>query len=746
MSNKFLYKIKKAFSLMELTICILIVSVLMLVSVPLIQDQMKKTDEYAYFLAFKTVERLGSQIVAFGDPEEGVSIAYNKTDFPDSEGFFEKLTNKIIPKAYALRTVLISYPSYEYDMARVCNDNSNVIQEYGTNAGLLFTKQRLGITDCNTMYTTTARLNKRFACNNSAAVLGTESINNVLKGVSNISGLTTNPSSETFCNEIALPSCRATVPPAYQSKVHAEYKLITLNQSGGGDHGSGKEQYGQCIIYVDDMDVVPGSTGTEGTQSTTGAIGGVTAITCNDAGYTNMSGSLSEITCNCDGSNPSHAINNQTVCCPTPAEGNVAYADLSGSCIENGCPLGAYDEINQTCCPDHAFYSHTLGHCVCAQGYTPTIEDGVVANCTLIEGADKCPAGYHYDEDSDNCVVNAPITKASRFCQLIVDNYNVSSSSCNTFDEEVEIAGADNISYYGDLFDAITANNTQYLSSKAVDGAFLNLTPNIVFANGLKLWILGDKVASIAGLSFNPTNYSPEINACADRDIHTQAECNALEDDSKYFCKGTNNCFTIDKGDGAIKLGDARNCCQVADFKDLQHQFAGNSYLRDARVYAINGFTVFVDITGDKDSDQGGGTLWKDVFPFYVSANGEVYPGYPLTGSEGGAVSASGALSLPTKYQGGNSSSLATDVYYYDIVNGRRTKRMAYSAVSYARAKCLALQVSAYSPYCQNLGNKFRKYGEHAADERFDQYIYHTDNPCWHHRCYVHLKNKIKFL
>lgn len=737
MNNKFLYNIRKAFSLMELTICILIVSILLLVSIPLIQDQMKKTDEYAYFLAFKTVEKLGSQIVAFGDPAEGISIVYNKMEFPNNEGLFEKFANKITPPTYASRTVLLSFPSHEYDMARICNDNTNVVQEYGTNAGFLFTKARLGITTCDTIYTTTARLNKRFACNHISAVIGTETINNVLKGNS-ITGLTTNPNAETFCTEIALPACKATVPSAYQSKVHAEYKLITLNQSGSGDHGSGKEQYGQCIIYVDDMDIVSSLTGTEGTQSSTGETPTDTDITCTDAGYTNMSGSLSAITCNCDGSNPVHAINNQSVCCPTPADGNVAYANLSSSCIENGCTLGAYDEINQTCCPAHAFYSHTLGHCVCAQGYTPSVSEGNLT-CNEIEGAAKCPAGYHYVEASDTCVVNAPITKASRFCQLIVDNYNVSSSNCDTFGEAIAIDGTDeSIEYNGDLFDAITADNTAYLSSKAVDGAFLNLDPNIVFSNGLKLWILGDKVASIAGLSFNPTNYSPEINACADREIHTQAECDAIEDDSKYFCKGTNHCFTIDKGDGAIKLGDARNCCQVADFKDLQNMFAGNSYLRDSRVYAVNGFTVFVDITGDKDSDQGGGTLWKDVFPFYVSANGEVYPGYPLTGSK-----TETGIAL---YQGGNSSALATDVYYYDIVDGRRTKQMAYSAIPYARAKCLALQVSAYTPYCQNLGSKFRKYGSHTSDERLDQYIYSEDNPCWHHRCYVHLKNKIKFL
>ena len=125
--------------------------------------------------------------------------------------------------------------------------------------------------------------------------------------------------------------------------------------------------------------------------------------------------------------------------------------------------------------------------------------------------------------------------------------------------------------------------------------------------------------------------------------------------------------------------------------------------------------------------------MWKDVFPFYVSSNGLVYAGYPLNASKAD-------ISL---YQGGNSSALSSDVYYFDIVDGVRRKQVIYSSIPYARAQCFALQVSAFTPYCQNLGTKFK--GGQKYD-KIDKYIYSNDNPCWKHRCYVHVKNKIKFL
>ena len=92
-----------------------------------------------------------------------------------------------------------------------------------------------------------------------------------------------------------------------------------------------------------------------------------------------------------------------------------------------------------------------------------------------------------------------------------------------------------------------------------------------------------------------------------------------------------------------------------------------------------------------------------------------------------------------------------SDVYYFDVVTREdgsklRKKQMAYTSIPYSRAQCFALQVSAFTPYCQNLGSKFRLSRKGQTYEKMDQYIYSDENPCWKHRCYVHVKNKIKFL
>lgn len=730
-------KFKKAFSLLELTICILIVSIIIVVCVPLIMDQMKKTEEYSYFLGYKTVEKLGAQIIAYGDPIYGDnSTAMNKQDMEFRSAFsnsvihkIDKLSKIITPKAHAGRTVIVSFPSYEYDFARLCQEpehNSNVLKNYEDEAGNGFTDVEISNMGCLGMYNDNDKVQLRFGC----------------KGGSYAKQVIRNPYSdvsfETFCSNI-LSECRSI--STYSSyNLQKEVKREILNQADN------RSEYYQCIIYVqDDTTALTGASGsidTMGVYPTT-----YLEASCNNNGYSNVTGTT-KTGCFC---NPGTvmAVNHPNVCCSTPSVGNVAYADKNGNCVTNGCKFGAYNESHgedeSSCCPDHSYYSRTLGYCACAQGYTPKVTDGV-KSCEKISPL-NCPKGFHAEPNgtAENavCVVNPPIIKANRFCELIVDNYNVSYSNCDAsvFNGTKSLGdGYDTVNYNKSLFDAMTSGSTPYLSAQAVGGAFNSVSPNIVFANGVKLWILGDKVASIAGLSFNPTDYSPEINGCVDAKVYSQSECNSLEG-TKYFCKGGNRCYKIDPGNSARKLADARNCCDTVDFEDLRKTFMSNTYLRDPRAYAVSGFTVFVDITGDKDSDQGGGTLWKDVFPFYVGSNGTVYPAYPLNASKSD-------ISL---YQGGNSSALNSDVYFFDVITREdgskyRKKQMAYTSIPYSRAQCFALQVSAFTPYCQNLGSKFRLSREGKTYQKMDQFIYSSENPCWQHRCYVHVKNKIKFL
>ena len=58
------------FTLMEIMISLAIVAILVLVTLPVINKQLEKADEYSYYLAYKTVEKMAGQIVAIGDPTE----------------------------------------------------------------------------------------------------------------------------------------------------------------------------------------------------------------------------------------------------------------------------------------------------------------------------------------------------------------------------------------------------------------------------------------------------------------------------------------------------------------------------------------------------------------------------------------------------------------------------------------------------------------------------------------------------
>ena len=451
------------------------------------------------------------------------------------------------------------------------------------------------------------------------------------------------------------------------------------------------------------------------------------------------------LNCTCDAAHPVKALNNKNVCCATPPSGKYAYySHKSASCVN--CPFGAFDEKADSCCPaDNSHYSSSLGKCVCDEGYTPDSDTNLQA-CNM--SGRTCPLGSHLQDSNCvndcKCISNSPIIKAKRFCELVSYYWNVSSHSCNTFLED------DGVGYYSSLYSAITADNKPYLSADAVVGAFRDIEPNITFANGLMMWILSDKSASIPGLSYNPEGITPKINTCKVMDDTSEESCTA----PSYYCKNDEKCLTITQGEGNNILKDARNCCSTSNLSDLVFMYEGKDYLRDSRTYAINGFTVFIDINGKKDNDElgGGGTLWKDVFPFYVSSNGKVYPGYPLNAKkkctdstecteEQSSVTADSA----SLYQGGNSTYLSTDVFYYDIIDGKRTKITVYPSVPYARAICLAGEISAYTPYCQNLGSKFRVVGDNSYS-RIDQFVYSDDNPCYKHSCFVKLKNKIKFL
>lgn len=425
-----------------------------------------------------------------------------------------------------------------------------------------------------------------------------------------------------------------------------------------------------------------------------------------NAGGSAGNGKYYSTNCVCKSGYPYIAANNSKVCCPQPdTPDSTVYATAYNTCIS--CATDFNPHTN-TCCPEHSVFNGSTS-CECVEGYTAQ-GSGAGMWCKLT----SCAKGSHLDEENEVCVPNVPIIKAKRLCEKIADNWNIISSSCNGFTDT---------KYNTSVFNAAKGTDNQYLSIKSKDGAFSRLTPHITFTNGLRLWILGNKMASIPGLSYNPTSISDTQNICRDitnvggaNQKTTPTTCKATS--GEYLCRGEKHCFTMDSN-SLNKMGDARNCCSSSDVTDL----LGGDPEKDNRAFAINGFTVFVDINGEK----GAGTLWEDVFPFYVSANGRVYPGYPLNADKS-KTSASTSL-----YTAGNSSTmLPTDVYYYetDINTDRRQRYIAYPNVSFARAACEARWIGKNTPYCLNLGKKYKDIN--------------GTNPCDSHKCFVSVRNKLR--
>jgi len=711
-------KLKNAFTLMEIGISLLIVSILVMLCIPIVVNQTKKTDEFAYYMAFKTVEKMASQIVAFGDPEGAIILDEENTGalnlytplksknyITNSESGLSKF---LMPKAHAAiqTSEIVSFPSYEYDYVRVCLGNPHVVKDYDVYAGNTWSAIEIQTVQnealCKNLFRTDDFIKKRFMCSNM-------SLANVKSMLT-----TTNYNALDYCKWLAQ-NCTG----AYNCNSDKKncYKEVLLTQT------SNIASYGECIISVNDPDL-------EYTQPSLGVGSDETvnnSINCNKYGFTNMDNNAASTAffCECSASAPVRAINNSNVCCPTPQTGKFPYyASAAVPCLN--CSYGAFNEKTRTCCPQNSHYSSALAKCVCSEGYTPNNADSPTV-CNI--SGNTCPAGSHLVDNV--CISNSPIVSAKRFCELVSYNWNVSTHNCDKFKDDEGVA------YYEDLYNAITKSNTPYLSSKAVVGAFNTVEPNIIFANGLRMWILSDKSASIAGLSYNPDDYAPKVNICKYNADTVETSCTNGTD---YYCKNDEKCFSVDAGNGSQKLKDSRNCCSTADFSDLITQYEGKDYLKDSRTYAINGFTVFIDINGTKDNDEmgGGGTLWKDVFPFYVSSNGHVYPAYPLNAAKANADNTKDSSSL---FQGGNSSALSADVFYYDVIDGKRQKINVYPSIPYARALCLSIEISAYTPYCQNLGSKFRD-----SHTPIDNFIYSNSNPCYNHRCFVKLKNKVKFL
>lgn len=769
---------KSGFTLMEIAIAVMIVGLLTAIVIPIVRNQVAKLDEYSYYTAYKAVEKLGGQIVALGlDPCvtnpnsnecRGIAtidgqnvLTKNKiaTDFDINKKvkFFistigdkfvyseQYLFKKLFPKSYADDNdgwdILFSWTDDEYQEAnlryRMCNGEKIYVQQdengnpkkdpegnpvyetadsfFGPNACVGYTKSASASIEGESGSTNIA-INSALEQFYSSAycTISNDTLANYIKQKSNENN------AQTFCSSYIAPNCKKDAVLDSQAGIHYKYNWVKTAEGGYDDEGQWEDPTYTCQILSKDNSPNQGYNGTDTKWERQPVASNVCSAS---AGYYNMynAGAPYYIDCQCiAGYDVSE--NNDKVCCQIPNKNNIkSFATSTNSC--RTCEDADFNTRLNSCCTKYSKFNGT--NCQCINGYRAKSVDAnnEPTQCEIA----SCVGGSHLETDefgNKSCVANSPITKAADLCRSINYYWHTRNSSCNF------TTAASNLTVNNAVYEAAKGTNNKYLSVASKEGAFNAITPNIELMNGLRLWILGDKTASIPGLSFNPASITTNTqNMCIDLNKNTKQSCTAA---GGYFCSSENHCFKLDNV-GMGSMGDARNCCASTDLTTLASSDPTN-YEKDNRAFAISGFTVFVDINGSK----GSGTLWEDVFPFYVGANGTVYPGYPLDG-----IKSKDAAGTSLYIAGNGVQDLSVDVFYYETRGSYRKKTMAYPNVSYARGACFAKKVKAYTPYCQNLGLKSRDSGNNSANIKGE--INSNSNPCNSQFCQLSVRKKVRF-
>ncbi len=799
---------KSGFTLMEIAIAVMIVGLLTAIVIPIVRNQVAKLDEYSYYTAYKTVEKLGGQIVALGldpcvaveympageerDKKEKECRGLPTTTSLNTQNIFTKnkiasefdinkkvkffistigdkfvyseqyLFKKLFPKSYADRAdegwdILFSWDDDDYKEAnlryRMCNgekiyvktDNEgnqikdaegNPVYEtadsfFGNGACVGYTKSgNASVEGGGTTTTAADSVFEGLFYEKEYCTISNATLANYIKQKSNENN------AKTFCSSYIAPNCKRVI----DSSAEYEFSYDWIETSPAYTYFDEEENRNvtepatySCQILRKNNSPNQGYNGTD-TKWERQPVGA--NVCAGTSGYFQMynAGDPYYIDCQCS-AGKDLTENNDKFCC-TPRAGYKCYAKLDSIssnyvaentaikyCLNNS----DFNQNTKECCADYARFNGV--NCQCINGYrtdprSGSYSDGSPKACQQA----SCVGGSHLEEDefgNTSCVANSPITKANDLCKSIDYYWNTRSASCN-----FTTTGSNNLAVNNAVYEAAKGSNGRYLSVASREGTFNSITPNIEMANGLRLWILGDKTASIPGLSFNPSSITTNTqNMCVDLNKNTKQSCDAA---GGYFCSSENHCFKLDNV-GMTSMGDARNCCASTDLTTLAYADPTN-YEKDNRAFAISGFTVFVDINGTK----GSGTLWEDVFPFYVGANGTVYPGYPLDG-----VKAKDTAGTSLYIAGNGVQDLAVDVFYYETHGKYRQKIMAYPNVSYARGACFAKKVKAYTPYCQNLGLKSRGSGENSADIKGE--INSNTNPCNSRFCQLSVRKKVRF-
>ena len=132
-----------------------------------------------------------------------------------------------------------------------------------------------------------------------------------------------------------------------------------------------------------------------------------------------------------------------------------------------------------------------------------------------------------------------------------------------------------------------------------------------------------------------------------------------------------------------------------AEIPVLANNIQGASYDGVPNVNTY-GYTIYLDIDGEK----GPSTLWKDVYPFYITMSGTVIPAYNMT--------------VNSEETGGNSRHhLMTSIQKESIdATGHRKLYWVSKSVSYKDGACSAGYIGASTAYCHGVPLKASCSGE----------------------------------
>ena len=639
------FKKKSGFTLTEISIALLIVGILVAITLPVIKKQLTKSDEFSYYLAFKTVEDIASRVATA--PVDNNTEAYNHGLFPAAiaDTLYEEI---MIPSIDATQKRNI----YDATLKNVAT------AAYKTK----FFQSILPCYFCDNTKPTAPSSETFYICSGGKLVNHGSNLNNL--------------SSNIYCTE-NIPEVPEPEDPG------------TGGSFEGGEGGSFEPIEEVELEYPYIKLWIPIALSSNSSASSTTVSNSATTV----------SGSTTSCAAGLTGITTSGAC----IC----SRGNIP----SGSTCITLVTDRDFNPKTQAYCTSTEYYDYESGTCKAISSATTTVH---------------CQPGSRANATNTECYRNSiPIT-AKGFCNAIADTYNIDNANCNTF------ASSGSTSYYQGVYNAVVttltegSNSVTRINSIAIaslDGhTFSSIAPNITFANGLRMWILGDRTASIPGLTSTPDNMTTTYNMCY---ITSDTESSCTTSTNRYFSKDENKVDQTGMPSGLL-LANASPCSNAGagDWLNTTDGVAYTASHIDSTIsYALSGFTIYVDIDGENKGDN---TLWRDIFPFYIATNGRVYPAYPIDGMDDAR-----------KLGGNNPKFLPTDVYYYDASTSgdQRIKQYAHTGISYAEAMCVTKQISINSPYCLNLRE---------SEEESRNLI--TGSPCSSRKCFISLRRKQMFL